>query len=140
MTITTILILIVIGVVAGMLSGLIGIGGGIVIVPALVFALGFSQLKAQGTSLGILLLPVGVLAVMQYYKQGYVDVKVVLIVSLSFLVGGLLGSKIALSVSEGVVKKFFAIILILIAIKMLFIDKERPKVNDKPVSSTNIQH
>jgi hypothetical protein len=140
MTITTILILIVIGVVAGMLSGLIGIGGGIVIVPALVFTLGFSQLKAQGTSLGILLLPVGVLAVMQYYKQGYVDVKVVLIVSLSFLVGGLLGSKIALSVSEGVVKKFFAIILILIAIKMLFIDKERPKVNDKPVSSTNIQH
>ncbi|HPH23139.1 MAG TPA: sulfite exporter TauE/SafE family protein [Chitinophagaceae bacterium] len=140
MTFTTILILIIIGVVAGMLSGLIGIGGGIVIVPALVFFLGFSQLKAQGTSLGILLLPVGLLAVTQYYKQGHIDVKVVLIVSASFLVGGLLGSKLALSVSETTVKKFFAMMLIFIAFKMLFIDKEKPKVSSASNSTKNIQH
>ncbi len=140
MTFTTILILIIIGVVAGMLSGLIGIGGGIVIVPALVFFLGFSQLKAQGTSLGILLLPVGLLAVTQYYKQGHIDVKVVLIVSASFLVGGLLGSKLALSVSETTVKKFFAMMLIFIAFKMLFIDKEKPKVSSESNSTKNIQH
>jgi len=127
-------------VVAGMLSGLIGIGGGIVIVPALVFFLGFSQLKAQGTSLGILLLPVGLLAVTQYYKQGHIDVKVVLIVSASFLVGGLLGSKLALSVSETTVKKFFAMMLIFIAFKMLFIDKEKPKVSSESNSTKNIQH
>jgi hypothetical protein len=139
MTFTTILILIIIGVVAGMLSGLIGIGGGIVIVPALVFFLGFSQLKAQGTSLGILLLPVGLLAVTQYYKQGHIDVKVVLIVSASFLVGGLLGSKLALSVSETTVKKFFAMMLIFIAFKMLFIDKEKPKVSSASNSTKNIQ-
>ena len=140
MTFTTILILIIIGVVAGMLSGLIGIGGGIVIVPALVFFLGFSQLKAQGTSLGILLLPVGLLAVTQYYKQGHIDVKVVLIVSASFLVGGILGSKLALSVSETTVKKFFAMMLIFIAFKMLFIDKEKPKVSSASNSTKNIQH
>jgi uncharacterized membrane protein YfcA len=119
---------------------LIGIGGGIVIVPALVFFLGFSQLKAQGTSLGILLLPVGLLAVTQYYKQGHIDVKVVLIVSASFLVGGLLGSKLALSVSETTVKKFFAMMLIFIAFKMLFIDKEKPKVSSASNSTKNIQH
>ncbi len=140
MTFTTILILIIIGVVAGMLSGLIGIGGGIVIVPALVFFLGFSQLKAQGTSLGILLLPVGLLAVTQYYKQGHIDVKVVLIVSASFLIGGFLGSKLALSVSETTVKKFFAMMLIFIAFKMLFIDKEKPKVSSESNSTKNIQH
>ena len=140
MTFTTILILIIIGVVAGMLSGLIGIGGGIVIVPALVFFLGFSQLKAQGTSLGILLLPVGLLAVTQYYKQGHIDVKVVLIVSASFLIGGFFGSKLALSVSETTVKKFFAMMLIFIAFKMLFIDKEKPKVSSASNSTKNIQH
>lgn len=140
MTLTTILILIIIGVVAGMLSGLIGIGGGIVIVPALVFFLGFSQLKAQGTSLGILLLPVGLLAVTQYYKQGHIDVKVVLIVSASFLIGGFLGSKLALSVSETTVKKVFAIMLLFIAFKMLFIDKEKAKVSSEHNSTKNSQH
>ena len=116
----TILILFCIGIVAGMLSGIVGIGGGIIIVPALVFFLGFSQLKAQGTSLGILLLPVGILAVIQFYKQGYIDMKTVGIVACSFVVGGYLGSKIALALPQETVKKVFAVLLLLISIKMFF--------------------
>lgn len=123
----TILILICIGVLAGMLSGIVGIGGGIIIVPALVFFLGFSQLKAQGTSLGILLLPVGILAVIQFYKQGYIDMKTVGIVACSFVIGGYIGSKIALALPQETVKKIFALLLLLISIKMFFFDK--PKTN-----------
>ena len=121
----TILILFCIGIVAGMLSGIVGIGGGIIIVPALVFFLGFSQLKAQGTSLGILLLPVGILAVIQFYKQGYIDMKTVGIVACSFVVGGYLGSKIALALPQETVKKVFAVLLLLISIKMFFFDKQK---------------
>ena len=76
----TLIILIIIGIAAGMLGGMVGVGGGIIIVPALVFFLGFSQKMAQGTSLGILLLPVGILGVIQYYKEGYVDMRVVLLI------------------------------------------------------------
>lgn len=131
MTITTIIILIIIGIAAGMLSGMIGVGGGIIIVPALVYFLAFSQKQAQGTSLGILLLPVGILAVMHYYKQGHVDVKVVLIVSLAFIVGGFFGSKLALTLPEATLKKVFAIVMILIAIKMLFLDTPPKAVIEK---------
>src|SRR5947208_13751310 len=88
-----ILILVLIGLSSGMLSGLVGVGGGIIIVPALVFLLGFSQHEAQGTSLGLLLLPVGILAVLNYYKQGYIDIRVIAIMSIAFVVGGWLGSK-----------------------------------------------
>ena len=123
MTIQTILLLAVIGLAAGILSGMIGVGGGIIIVPALVFVLGFTQQQAQGTSLGLLLLPVGILAVMNYYKQGYIDVKVVGIMSATFIAGGWLGSRIALSLPQETVKKVFAIVLIVVALKMLFLDK-----------------
>ena len=140
MTVTTILLLLMIGLLAGFLSGLIGIGGGVFIVPALVLFLGFSQKLAQGTSLGILLLPVGILAVLQYYKQGYLNVNYVIIISIAFVIGGLLGSKLALSVSDARMKKVFAVILMLIAIKMLFFDNSKPsQTKDSAVSSTNIQ-
>ena len=122
----TLIILIIVGVAAGMLGGMVGVGGGIIIVPALVFFLGFSQKMAQGTSLGILLLPVGLLGVIQYYKQGYVDIKVMLIIAVGFFLGSLLGSKLALSLSQETVKKIFAVLLIIIAIKMLFFDKAKP--------------
>jgi len=138
MTVQTILILVLVGIVAGMLSGLVGIGGGIVIVPALVFFLGFSQKMAQGTSLGILLLPIGILAVLQFYKAGYVDLKTVWLVALGFLAGSYFGSKIALSLPQDTVKKIFAIFLILIACKMLFIDKKIKETggnNEKTISS-----
>jgi uncharacterized membrane protein YfcA len=119
MTIQTMLLLLLIGLFAGMLSGLIGLGGGIIIVPALVYILSFSQHQAQGTSLGVLLLPVGILAVMNYYNKGFVDIKVVAIISIAFVIGGWLGSKIALSLPQETIKKIFAIILIYTAIKML---------------------
>ena len=140
MTLTTIIILILIGLAAGFLSGLVGIGGGVIIVPALVILLGFSQKLAQGTSLGILLLPVGILAVVQYYKQGYLNVNYVAIVAVAFVLCGFLGSKLALSLSDEKMKKIFAIVMMLIAIKMLFFDTSKPKrLKDPTVSSTNIQ-
>src|SRR5919112_604144 len=91
-----IIIIALIGLFAGTLSGLIGVGGGIIIVPALIYFVGFSQHQAQGTSLGLLLLPVGILAVLNYYKQGYIDIRVIAIMSIAFVLGGWLGSKLAL--------------------------------------------
>jgi len=123
MSIQTIVMLIIVGLLAGMLSGLVGLGGGVIIVPALVFLLGFSQHQAQGTSLGILLLPAGIFAVLNYYKQGYIDIKVVLLLFVGFLAGGWLGSRISLSLPEATLKKVFAVALILIAGKVLFFDK-----------------
>lgn len=124
MTLQTVLLLAVIGLAAGILSGLIGIGGGIIIVPALVFVLGFSQQQAQGTSLGLLLLPVGILAVFNYYQKGFIDVKVVGIMCVTFVIGGWLGSKLAISLPQETVKKIFAVVLLIVAIKMLFLDKK----------------
>ena len=123
MSVQTILLLILVGLAAGALSGLVGVGGGIIIVPCLIYILGFSQREAQGTSLGLLLLPVGILAVMNYYKQGYIDVKVVAIMCISFVVGSWFGSKLALTVPQDILKKVFALLMLLIAGKMLFIDK-----------------
>jgi len=118
----TYIILILIGLVAGFISGLIGIGGGVFIVPALVMLLGYSQKAAQGTSLGILLLPVGILAVYKYYQHGYVNPGSVLVMAGAFFVGGLLGSQLAMSWSDQLVKKAFAIILLIISLKMLVFD------------------
>lgn len=131
MSLLTIILLVVIGLVSGALSGLVGIGGGIIIVPALVFFLGFSQKLAQGTSLGILLLPIGILAVIQFYKAGYIDIPVVLVVAIGFIVGSYYGSRIALSLPQDTVKKIFAIFLLLMAVKMIFIDK--PSRKEEPV-------
>ncbi len=138
MTIQTILILLLVGIAAGMLSGLVGIGGGLIIVPALIFFLGFSQKLAQGTSLGILLLPIGILAVLQYYKAGFVDVKTVWLVAVGFLAGGYFGSRIALSLPQETVKKIFAIVLLVIAVKMFFIDKKikEPTITNEKADSS----
>ena len=127
-----ILIVILIGIAAGMLSGLVGVGGGLIIVPALVYFLGMSQHTAQGTSLGLILLPVGILAVLAYYKQGHVDIKVVGLLAIGFLAGSYLGSKISLSLSQETVKKIFAVLMILIAIKMIFFDKPK-RVNTQAI-------
>ena len=116
----TIIILLSIGLMAGILSGLVGIGGGIVIVPALVYFMSMSQHQAQGTSLAVLLLPVGILAVYQFYNAGHVDIKSALMISLTFVVGGYIGSKIAISIDQTMLKKVFGIFLFLLSIKMIF--------------------
>jgi uncharacterized membrane protein YfcA len=122
MTLQLILLLSLIGLLAGMLAGMIGVGGGIIIVPALVFFLGFTQKEAQGTSLGLLLLPIGILAVINYYNKGLIDVRVVLVMAAAFIIGGFLGSKIALAISEDALKKIFAIVLFYTGLKMLGFD------------------
>lgn len=123
MDVQTVLILLIIGLCAGILSGVIGIGGGIIIVPSLVYFIGFSQRTAQGTSLAILLLPIGLLGVIQFYKAGYVDIKVTAVISLAFFIGSYFGSRIALTISQEILKKCFAVLLIVIAVKMIFFDK-----------------
>lgn len=114
-----VLILIVIGLAAGVLSGLVGVGGGIIIVPGLIYFLNYSQHQAQGTSLGLLLLPIGILAVINYYNKGYIDVRAVAVMTLAFVIGGWIGSKLAISLSQETVKKIFAIVLFYTAFKML---------------------
>ena len=121
----TILIVILIGVIAGILSGLVGIGGGLILVPALVYFLGMTQHSAQGTSLALILLPVGILAVFTYYKQGYVDMKIVWLLAIGFVAGSYWGSKISISISDEAIKKFFAILMILVAVKMIFFDAKK---------------
>ena len=116
---TSILILLAVGLAAGFLSGMVGVGGGIIIVPALVYFLGFSQHAAQGTSLFMLLLPTGIFAVINYYQSGYVDWKVGLIIASTFLLGGFLGSKLSIAIDQNLVKKIFAVFVILVGIKML---------------------
>lgn len=123
MTTELVITLLVIGLAAGILSGLVGVGGGLIVVPALIFFLGYSQHQAQGTSLGLLLLPVGILAVINYYHKGQIDVKVVAVMSIAFVLGGWLGSKLALRLPEDTVKKIFAIFLFYSAFKLLKWDK-----------------
>ncbi len=135
MSIHMIVVLVIIGLVAGILGGLVGIGGGIVIVPALIYFLSFSQKEAQGTSLGILLLPIGIFGVWQYYKAGYVDMRIVWLVAGGFLAGSYFGSKIALILPQETVKKIFAILMIVVSIKMLFFDK---KASDDDNNKTTI--
>lgn len=123
MSITTILLLMLVGLVAGMLSSMVGIGGGVVIVPALVLVLGMGQKLAQGTSLALMLPPIGVLGVINYYKQGYVDFKIAGVICLTFIIGSYFGSKLVLGLDVVIVKKMFAIFMIIIAVKYLFFDK-----------------
>ena len=120
----TIILLIIIGLAAGILGGMVGVGGGVIIVPALVYFLAFSQLKAQGTSLGLILLPVALLGVINYYKKGYVDTRAVWLLAIGFIAGSYLGSRFSLSLPQDTVKKIFAVFLLLVSLKMLFLDKK----------------
>jgi uncharacterized membrane protein YfcA len=108
------------GLVAGTLSGLIGIGGGTIIVPALIFLFGFSQHLAQGTTLALLVPPIGILAAWTYYKQGYVDLHIAAWICLGFFFGGLLGAKFATNLSNVVLERIFGVALLLISLKMIF--------------------
>jgi hypothetical protein len=108
------------GLVAGTFSGLIGIGGGTIIVPALVFLFGLSQHQAQGTTLALLVPPIGFLAAWTYYKQGYVDLKIASLICIGFFLGGLLGAKLATKLSNVVLERVFGVALLLISLKMIF--------------------
>lgn len=119
MNIQMLLTLIVIGILAGTLSGLAGVGGGVIIVPLLIFLAGFSQIEAQGTSLAVLSLPVVLLAAMTYYKQGVVNWKYAVLIGLGFIIGGYLGSKTALKIDQRILRKIFGFFLLFISIRIL---------------------
>lgn len=120
MPLNTLLILVIIGLTAGVLGGMIGIGGGIVMIPMMVLLLGISQKMAQGTSVAVMLPPIGILAVYNYYKAGYVNTKYALVIAAAFIIGGYFGSKLALMIPGDIVKKMFAVIMVIIAAKMFF--------------------
>ena len=107
------------GLLAGILSGLIGIGGGVIVIPILVLVFGLSQKAAQGTTLALLVPPIGLLAAWTYYKQGYIDFPVAGFICLGFVFGGLLGAKLAIRISDPVLEKIFGIALLIIALKMI---------------------
>ncbi|MFM7681468.1 MAG: TSUP family transporter, partial [Bacteroidota bacterium] len=119
MTLQTILILSIIGLFAGILSGFVGVGGGVIIVPALVFFLGLTQHEAQGTSLFVLMIPVVALAVLNYWKAGNVNWKFGFIIASTFLVGGFIGSKLSLRLSPGLVKLIFGIFMAYVSFKLI---------------------
>ncbi len=119
MTTTAFLMLLVIGLIAGTLSGLIGIGGGIIMVPLLVI-MGFTQHQAQGTSLAALLPPVTLLAVLNYHQAGNINWKYAIVISLFFIVGSYFGSKVAININEKLLRKIFAVVLVIVAGKMFF--------------------
>jgi len=119
-----IVLVILIGLAAGTLGGMVGVGGGIIVVPALIFFMGFSQHQASGTSLAMMLPPVGILAVANYYKKGALDIRIAALLAVGFLAGGYLGSKLSLGMAQETVKKVFAVVMIIMAVKMLFFDKK----------------
>jgi uncharacterized protein len=112
--------LVLIGIIAGGLSGLIGIGGGVIMVPALVMILGFTQHQAQGTSLAVLCIPVAIAAAMHYYNEGHIDLKIVGLIAVGFVVGGYLGGKFAVDLPQDTLRKLFAVILLLLSLRMFF--------------------
>ena len=120
MNIGTILILVAIGVLAGMLGGFVGVGGGLIVVPALIYFLGLNQIDAQGTSLAMMLPPIGVLAVWNYHKTGNVNFTYAMIIAISFIVGGYFGSKIALKIPVNTVKLIFGILMLYTSIRMIY--------------------
>ena len=119
MTPQTIFMLVSIGLFAGLLSGFVGVGGGIIIVPALVFLLGLTQHQAQGTSLFVLMLPVVSFAVLNYWKSGNVKWEYGLVIAMTFIVGAFFGSKLSLKISPGLVQLLFGILMAYISFRMI---------------------
>jgi uncharacterized membrane protein YfcA len=120
MSITHLIILIVIGILSGILAGVFGVGGAIIVIPALVFILGLSQHEAQGTSLAFMLPPVGVLATWNYWKEGHVNWKIALVLSLTFVIGAYFGSNLSLNISDRMLRRVFGVLMIVMAVKMIF--------------------
>ncbi len=104
------------GLIAGTASGLVGIGSGVIIVPVLVFLFGFSEHLAQGTTLALMVPPIGILAAYEYYRQGFVNLPVAILICIGFFVGGFLGSKIAIDLSDGILRKIFGLVMMLVGL------------------------
>jgi uncharacterized protein len=113
------LILVLIGFFAGVFGGFVGLGGGVIMIPALIYLLGLSQIEAQGTSLAVMLPPVGILAAMNYYKAGQLNWKYALIIAITFTIGGYFGSRIALDIPMATVKKIFGFVLLGISLNII---------------------
>ena len=111
--------LMILGLAAGILSGLTGVGGGIIIVPALIYFFGYSSHLAQGTTLALLVPPIGILAAWAYYQKGFVDIPGAALIAAGFVAGTVVGSKLGLGLSEEALRKVFAVLLIVVAAKML---------------------
>lgn len=120
MTITQLAILIITGIVAGFVGGTLGVGGGIIIIPTLVFVMGMTQHDAQGTSLATLLAPIGIFAVINYYREGFVNIKFAIVLMLSFLIGSYFGSLWAVHLPDRVLKLIFGGLMLVAGIKMIF--------------------
>lgn len=113
-------LLIGLGILTGVVSGVFGIGGGIILIPALVFFFGFSQHAAQGTTMALLVLPIGLLAAQEYYRRGFVDIRVGLLIAFGFFLGGLVGAKVATQLPDVALSRVFGAGLILLGIRMVF--------------------
>jgi uncharacterized membrane protein YfcA len=120
----TLLIVIGIGLAAGILSGMVGVGGGIVMVPAMVYFLAFPQHRAQGTSLALMLFPVGLLGALNYYRKGHVDLRVAGLLAVGFVLGSYLGSRFSLSLPQATVRRIFALVMLAVALRMLVVDRK----------------
>ncbi len=114
-----IILYLLLGLFGGALSGLIGIGGGTIFVPALIYLFGLTQHQAQGTTLALLIPPIGLLAALTYYKNGYVNLTIAVFVCLGFFIGGLVGAKLAVGLSNEMLRKVFGFVLLLIALYMI---------------------
>lgn len=119
MDMQTLFLLLCIGLVAGIASGFVGIGGGMIIVPALVFGLGLSQHMAQGTSLAMMIPPIGILAVMSYYRAGQIQIEYAAVLAVTFVLGAWLGSKWALKINPAVVRLVFGAFMLFAAGRLI---------------------
>ncbi len=119
MSISQFLILIIIGLVAGFTGGSMGVGGGIIIIPAMVFFMGVTQQQAQGTSIAVISVPVAFVAAMNYYKSGYVNIKFAAVIILTFVIGAYFGSKLAVHIPAKTLQKSFGVLLLLVGLKMV---------------------
>ncbi len=120
MSLSSLFILIIIGLLSGFISGFVGVGGGVLMIPLMIFLLGFTQFEAQGTAIFAMLPPIGILAALNYFKQGYVKWEYAVVIAFTFVIGGYFGSKVSLNLSPTIVKRVFGFIMLFIGVKMIF--------------------
>lgn len=120
MNVQIFVVLVVIGMITGVMGGLLGIGGALILIPSLVFFLGLNQQEAIGTSLAVLLPPIGIFAAYNYYKAGYVKINYAMVLAVTFMIGSYLSSKFAIGIPESIIRKIFSVLLIVISLKIFF--------------------